>query len=78
MVWSFTLQLSIISETNYEHYCKAGNFHVKKSVSNFRVKFLCSRVGYKNLTCIQLFNMCMKSEHGGAVKTLLHLKLARL
>ena len=32
-------------------------------------------VDYKNLTYFQLFNMCVKGEHGGAAKTLLHSKL---
>ena len=45
-------------------------------VSNFRLEnFSRSWLYYENLTLIQLFNTCVKGEHGGAVKTLLHSRL---
>ena len=56
----------------FKMYCNSGSFHVQKYSC---VKFLQSWVDYENLTHIQSFTACVKGEHRGAAKTLLHLRL---
>ena len=72
-----TASLPTAKETTLGHtmiYHNSEDFHVKSiHVQNCRIKNMShSWVEYENLTCIQLFTLCVKGEYGGAAKIFLH------